>query len=75
MPRCGMRRGPGPRPHLSHHRVRPRDGDSDWGTPLHVAVWCNNLEPARLLVDAGADPLLEKYEPTLPYSFSRSLQS
>ncbi|KAI4863014.1 ankyrin repeat-containing domain protein [Hypoxylon rubiginosum] len=30
-----------------------------WGTPLHVAVWCAHPLVVRLLLDAGADPLLE----------------
>ncbi|KAF3023521.1 hypothetical protein E8E14_008081 [Neopestalotiopsis sp. 37M] len=30
-----------------------------WGTPLHVAVWCSDLEALQLLLAAGADALLE----------------
>ncbi|KAI0383272.1 ankyrin [Hypomontagnella monticulosa] len=30
-----------------------------WGTPLHVAVWCAHPQVVRLLLDRGADPLLE----------------
>ncbi|KAI1371072.1 ankyrin repeat-containing domain protein [Hypoxylon crocopeplum] len=28
-----------------------------WGTPLHAAIWCNNVRAIRVLLDAGADPL------------------
>ncbi|KAH7212061.1 hypothetical protein DER44DRAFT_895050 [Fusarium oxysporum] len=31
--------------------------DDGYGTPLHIAVFCDNLEAATLLLDAGADPL------------------
>lgn len=29
-----------------------------WGTPLHVATWCDNIQAIRLLLDAGANPLI-----------------
>jgi ankyrin repeat protein len=32
--------------------------DNDGSTPLHFAVWVGNLDPARLLVDHGADVTL-----------------
>lgn len=32
--------------------------DGDWGTPLHVATWCDNLDAANALLEAGADPLV-----------------
>ncbi|KAJ8128031.1 hypothetical protein O1611_g5606 [Lasiodiplodia mahajangana] len=32
---------------------------TSWGTPLHVAIWCDNLLILRTLLDAGADPTLE----------------
>ncbi|KAI0112110.1 ankyrin repeat-containing domain protein [Nemania sp. FL0031] len=32
---------------------------TSWGTPLHVAIWCDNLLILRVLLDAGADPTLE----------------
>ncbi|RYP74298.1 hypothetical protein DL771_003119 [Monosporascus sp. 5C6A] len=33
------------------------NGDSVWGTPLDVAVRCDNINAAHILLEAGADPL------------------
>lgn len=30
-----------------------------WGTPLHIATWCDNIQAVRLLLHAGANPLIE----------------
>ncbi|RYP19210.1 hypothetical protein DL767_009695 [Monosporascus sp. MG133] len=35
------------------------NGDSVWGTPLDVAVRCDNINAAHILLDTGADPLGE----------------
>ncbi|RYP64945.1 hypothetical protein DL770_009100 [Monosporascus sp. CRB-9-2] len=35
------------------------NGDSAWGTPLDVAVRCDNINAAHILLEAGADPLGE----------------
>ncbi|KAI0147114.1 ankyrin repeat-containing domain protein [Xylariaceae sp. FL1272] len=35
------------------------NAQTPWGTPLHVAIWCDNLLVARILLDAGADPTIE----------------
>ncbi|RYP05914.1 hypothetical protein DL765_009686 [Monosporascus sp. GIB2] len=35
------------------------NGDSVWGTPLDVAVRCDNIDAAHILLEAGADPLGE----------------
>ena len=42
--------------------------DHLWSTPLHVAVWCSNLEAARVLLDVGEDTLHEKQDGLHPYS-------
>ncbi|KAF2794228.1 ankyrin [Melanomma pulvis-pyrius CBS 109.77] len=39
-----------------------KDQDSAFGTPLHVAIFANQIEAVRLLVDAGAD--LEALHPS-----------
>lgn len=44
---------------VSSGRDLKRQHDT-WGTALHVAVYCDNLAAAVLLLDAGADPLAEK---------------
>ncbi|KAF9781934.1 hypothetical protein IL306_012702 [Fusarium sp. DS 682] len=33
------------------------ESDTFYGTPLHVALFCDNLEAVTILLDAGADPL------------------
>lgn len=30
-----------------------------WGTPLHVATWCGHIQAVRLLLHAGANPLMQ----------------
>lgn len=37
-------------------------GHPEFGTPLNVAVWCDNLAAVIILVSAGADPLAETPE-------------
>src|SRR6478609_54842 len=32
---------------------------SNWGTPLHVAVHCNSLVAVEMLLQAGADPIID----------------
>lgn len=34
-----------------------------WGTPLHVATWCDNIRAVRLLLHAGANPLIQWEQP------------
>lgn len=43
---------------VSSDRDLERQHDT-WGTALHVAVYCDNLAAAILLLDAGADPLAQ----------------
>lgn len=39
-----------------------RENDA-WGTPLHIATWCDNIQAVRLLVHAGANPLIQWKQP------------
>lgn len=34
-----------------------------WGTPLHVATWCDNIQAVTLLLHAGANPLVQWEQP------------
>lgn len=34
-----------------------------WGTPLHVATWCDNIQAVRILLNAGANPLVQWEQP------------
>lgn len=39
-----------------------------WGTPLHVATWCDNIQAVRILLNAGANPLIQWEQPNTSLS-------
>jgi ankyrin repeat protein len=48
--------------------------DEEGWTALHCAVWFNNIEVLRLLLEAGADPDIEQRKGEKPIDFARKLK-
>ena len=48
--------------------------DEEGWTALHCAVWFNNIEVLRLLLEAGADPDIEQRKGEKPIDFAKRLK-
>lgn len=44
---------------LQSHPLPDFNRLSNWGTPLHVAVYCNSLVAVEMLLQVGADPIID----------------